>query len=435
MMVTRNLIAAVSLACMVGFNNASSQSWTLQQCIDYALENNIQIKQSQAQVESGKLQVEDSKHSFLPQVNGNVSQSFNFGRGLTAANTYANRNTSNFSVGAQFSLPVFSGLRNSRTLAQSRLNLSQLMWQLEQTRDNVTLNVIAQYLQALYNKEVMETADNQVSLSDFELNRRQTLAAEGKIAEVEVLEAESQLAQDKLTRVNAQNDYQLALLELTQLLQLTSMDGFEVVSLEGDDPIVPKFEYVYNKALDINSSIKSADAGVETAKSAISVAQTGYIPTISLNGGVGSSYYKLNGMDNLPFGKQMRENYSTYVGISLNVPIFDALSTRNSVKRAKVQLLTAQLQADQAKSDLYKTIQQAWVQARGAQEKYNTAVTSCNAAQISFDAMSEKYNLGRATSTEYEQSKTNLFAAQIQRIQARYEYLLRCRLLNYYQGE
>lgn len=427
-------ILSLLITGLVGWNNASAQGWTLQQCVDYALENNIQVKLGQAQVESGKLQVEDSKHSFLPQLNGSVSESFNFGRGLTAANTYANRNTSNFSVGAQFSLPLFSGLRNSRTLNQSRLNLSQLMWQLEQTRDNVTLNVIAQYLQVLYNKEVVETSGNQVSLSTFELKRRSTLAREGKIAEVEVLEAESQLAQDKLTLVNAQNDYRLALLELTQLLQLETTENFEVVPLEGEDPVVPKFEYVYNRALSINSSIKSADANVETAKAGISVAQTGYIPTISLNGGIGSSYYKLNGVDNLPFSKQMRENYSTYVGISLNVPIFDALSTRTSVKRAKVQLLSAQLQADQAKSDLYKTIQQAWVQANGAEEKYHTASTSCNAAQISFDAMSEKYNLGRATSTEYEQSKANLFAAQIQRIQARYEYLLRCRLLNYYQG-
>ncbi len=135
----------------------------------------------------------------------------------------------------------------------------------------------------------------------------------------------------------------------------------------------------------------------------------------------------------MPFSKQMRENYSTYLGFSLNIPIFDALNTRTSVRKARVQLLSAQLQADKVRSDLYKAIQQAHVQAMGAREKYITAQTSQESASASFEAMREKYNLGRATSTEYEQSKNNLFSARIQLIQARYEYLLRYRILDFYQ--
>ena len=247
-----------------------------------------------------------------------------------------------------------------------------------------------------------------------------------------MLEAESQLAQDRLTLVNAHNDYQLAILELTQLLQLESPDGFEVVALEADDPILPSAMSVYEAALTGNSGVLASEAGIETARAAIGVAQTGYVPTLSFNAGAGSSYYKLNGMDNLPFGKQMRENYSTYLGFSLNIPIFDALNTRTAVKRARSQYISTQLQAQQVKTDLYKTIQQAHVQATGARDKYITAETSQNAAQVSFNAMQEKYNLGRATSTEFEQSKTNLFKAQIELIQARYEYLLRYRILSFY---
>lgn len=415
------------------FMTSHGEDWTLQRCIDYALEHNIDIKLRQQDIETGELQVSDSKHAFLPQISGSASQSFNFGRGLTAENTYANRNTSSFQVGASISVPVFSGLRNSRTLEQARLNLRSITWRLEQVRDNVTLNVIAQYLQVLYNKEVVETTANQVSMSGYELDRRRSLAETGKIAEVEVLEAESQLAQDRLTHVNAQNDYRIALLELTQLLQLPTSDNFNVVPLDGDDPAIPSAISVYNDAVGINSGVMAAESDIEVAKAGISVAQTGYIPTLSFNGGVGSSYYKLNGVTNLPFSKQMRENYSTYLGFSLNIPIFDALNTRTSVKKARVQLLSARLQADQVKSDLYKSIQQAHVQAMGAREKYITARTSQDAAQASFNAMSEKYNLGRATSTEFEQSKTNLFSSQIQSIQAHYEYLLRYRILDFYQ--
>lgn len=430
MKINRIIVSFLSFAALV---TSRGEDWTLQQCIDYALEHNIDIKLRQQEIESGQLQVSDSRHAFLPQINGSASQSFNFGRGLTAENTYANRNTSSFQVGANLSIPIFSGLRNSRTLEQSKLNLRSITWQLEQARDNVTLNIIAQYLQVLYNKEVVETATSQADLSAYELERRRMLAETGKIAEVEVLEAESQLAQDRLTQVNARNDYALALLELTQLLQLPSADGFGVVPLDEGDPVIPSALSVYNDALNTNSSVMVAETNIEVARAGIGVAQTRYVPTLSFNGGIGSSYYKLNGITNLPFSKQMRENYSTYIGFSLNIPIFDALNTRTSVKKARVQLLSARLQADQVRSDLYKSIQQAHVQATGAREKYITAQTSRDAAKVSFDAMSEKYNLGRATSTEFEQSKTNLFSSQIQLIQARYEYLLRYRILDFYQ--
>ena len=407
----------------------------MQECIDYAIENNLTIKLREQDLVTGELGVEDSRNAFLPRLSGSASQSFNFGRGLTAQNTYANRNTSNFQVGASFSVPIFSGLRNIRTYEQSKLNLKQLAWQLESARDNISLNIIAQYLQVLYSREVMETSQSQVDLSSYELNRRRSLAEEGKIAEVEVLEAESQLAQDQLSLVNSVNDYNLAILELTQLLQLENSDDFQVVYLNDGDPVIPSARQVYAKAAENYSSVKAAESNVEVSKLAIKVAETGYIPTLSLNGGIGSSYYKLNGIKNLPFKTQFKENYNTYIGLSLNIPIFDGLSTRTQVRRAKAQLFTSQLQVDQVKSDLYKSIEQAHVQACGAKEKFNTAKTSTNAASIAFEAMTEKYNLGRATSAEYEQSKTNLYKARIQQIQAHYEYLLRYRLLDYYQGK
>lgn len=424
------LIAAILMTAVDG----NAETWSLQQCIDHALEHNIEVKLREQDVVSGELQVDDARHGFLPQLSANASQSFNFGRGLTSENTYANRNTSSFQVGAQFSLPIFSGLRNSRTLEQSKLNLRQITYQLEQVRDNITLNVIAQYLQVLYTKEVVSTARNQVLISCNELDRRRALAADGKIAEIEVLEAESQLAQDNLNIVNAENDYNMARLELTQLLQLETSDDFEVADIERSLPVIPNVRKVYESALIINSGIKAADASIDVADAAIKVAQTGYVPTLSMNGGTGSSYYKLNGIDNMAFGKQFRENFSTYIGFSLNIPIFDALGTRTAVKRARTQLVTARLQADQVKSDLYKAVQQAHVQATGARAKYIMSLQTRHAAEETFNAMSEKYNLGRATSTEYQQSKLNYYSAQIQNIQAQYEYMLRYRILDFYQN-
>lgn len=431
------LTAAIAATMAAGVTPlvAHAGAWTLQECVDYAVLHNIQVNIQRQQVAAGELSVDEARNSFLPQVGASASQSFNFGRGLTAANTYADRNTSSFSWSASLQVPLFSGLRNSRVLEQSKLNLRQLACSLDESIDNVTLQIISQYLQVLYNREVENTARDQVSLSQFELERRRNLAANGKIAEVEVLEADAQLAKDSLTLITAGNDTRLALLELSQMLQLDAGDSatFDVVAIDGDDPLLPPAMDVYTSALGNNPGLKSAEWGVKAAEAGIKVAQTGYIPTLSLSGGLGSSYYNLHGSDNLPFKTQMRENYSTYVGFSLNIPIFDALNTRTQVKRARVNLVQARLQADDTRTRLYSAIQQAYCQAQGAEMRSQSARRATAASEASFAAMAEKFNLGRATSTEYEQSKTNLFNARIQQLQARFEYLLRYRILKYYQ--
>lgn len=413
---------------------SDDHEWTLDECIDYAVEHNISLRQQAQQVESGRIDLTAAKNSLLPQVGASAAESFNFGRGLTAENIYANRNTTNFQWGVQVSVPIFSGLRNLRTIEQSKLNLYMLACQLDQARDNVTVAIIAQYLQVNYADAVVMTSARQVELAEYELSRRMELALQGKIAEVEVLEAESQLAQDNLTLVNARNDYRTALLELAQLLQLDTADNLRIASSpDSDMPALPAFDQVYAAALGVNNSLRAANASVDVAQSGISVARTGYIPTLSFNGGVGSSYYNIHGLENMKFGRQMRENYSTYLGFSLNIPIFDAFTTRNAVRRASVQLNTARLQVDQVRSDLYKAIQQAHLQATGAHEKLLAARTAQNSAEAAFQAMTEKYNLGRASATEYEQSRTAMYKASIATVEAKYEYLLRHRILIFYE--
>lgn len=433
MKLNKSLVVAgviFSACCVTG----QAREWTLQECVDYAVLHNIDINLQRQQVENGNLEVQSARNSFLPQVNAGASQSFNFGRGLTAQNTYANRNTSNFSWNASVQMPLFSGLNNTRVLEQSKLSLQQMLYTLEDTRDNITLQIMAQYLQVLYDREVEKTALDQVELSRFELNRRSELARQGKIAEVEVLEADAQLAKDSLTLITAGNDTRLALLELSQMMQLPSNEDFSIAPIDGDEGILPSVMYVFQCAMERNNGIKASETGIKVAEQGIKVAQTGYIPTLSFSGGLGSSYYNLHGADNLPFNRQMRENYSTYLGFSLNIPVFDALNTRTRVKRARVNLIQAQLQADQTRTNLYKAIQQAYCQAEGAKARSESAGRAQAASEASFEAMAEKYNLGRATSTEYEQSKTNLFSARIQKIQAHYEYLLRYRILRYYQS-
>lgn len=426
------IVTILSLA--LAASSADAEVWTLDRCIDYAIGHNISVKSRLADKEASEIDVSSAKAAYLPTLSAGASQSWNFGRGLTAENIYANRNTSNTQFDASLNLPVFSGLANERNLRLSRINLMSVVEQYEAAKEDVTLNVISAYLQVLYTKELHEVALQQVALSEYELTRREALLEAGKIPEVDMLEARSQLAQDELSSTTTMNDYTLALVDLAQLLELDGIEGMEVAPLEENPRLLISADEVYRNALATNHGIKAAEYEVRAARQQIAVAQTGYIPTLSFNAGLGSSYYSIHGLENKSFSQQMKDNFNSYVGFSLRIPIFDALSTRNRVKKARVQQISSQLQLDDRRKQLHKAITQAYYQAVGAQKKEQSGIIAEDAAAKAFEAMSEKYSLGRATPTDYEQAKTKYLRATSERIQAKYEHILRCRILDFYNG-
>lgn len=411
-------------------------AWSLDSCINYAISQNLTVKERMINKMQGDLAIDEARSGFYPSVYASANESLSFGRGLTSENTYANRNTTNFQWGLNAQMPVFDGLRSWRQLKYEKTNLNTLLYQVEAAKDDVTLNVITAYLQVLYAYEVLLTAQNQVELAAYEVERQQALADAGKIAEIDLLEAKSQLAQDQLQVVTSINDYTTAVLDLAQLLQLPSIDGFSVEILDNAEtlPIIPMPEEVYRLALLNNYNIKASQNAILAADKNVLVAKSGWFPSISLNGGIGSSFYTVSGFDSDSFGRQMRENFSKMIGVSLSVPIFDGMSTSNNVRRARLQTTLAKLQLDQAETELYRTIQTAYYQATGARESYKTAVETEKIAQEAFNAMQEKYNIGRATPQEFEQSKTTLLGMTLQRIRSRYECLLRYRVLKFYEG-
>ena len=411
-----------------------AETWTLENCVSYALTHNLSVKARQLNIESGQLQLTEAKDRFLPSLNASAGESLNFGRGLTANNTYADRNTTNFQWGASLQLPLFQGLSEYRQIKVAKSNLQQLLYEHEAAKDNVTLNIISQYLQVRYAKEVHASALSQLSQTTYEVGRQKALLEAGKVPEADLLDAESQKAQDELQVVTSENDIKVSLVELANLLQLPDVGNFDIAPIPEDEPIIPTAESVFNAAMMHNNSILAASQSIKTAEHNISLAKSGYIPRLSFNAGIGSSYYTVGGYVNDPFSAQMKHNFSTYVGVSLSIPIFDAFSTRNSVRQAKLQHLSAQLQLDQQSTDLYKTIQLAYYQACGAREKYLASLSTLEKTRRSFAATQEKYNLGRATPAEFEQAKNNLFRIEISSIQSHYEYLLRHRILIFYQS-
>lgn len=422
----------ISLLLLGAATVVNATEWSLDSCITYAIEHNLTIKARDIEQMTGELTITEAKDRFLPNLSAGANQSWDFGRGLTAENTYANRNTSMFGWNANMSLPIFQGLSAVRQLKYAHANMKMLIEQTEAAKDEVTLSVISYYLQALYNREMVAVNKEKLRLSNVQLERQQILLDAGKVPEVDVIQAKAQVANDELSVVTSENDYQLALIDLAKALELNNVENFDVQPLSDEKVTLLSSDEVYRNALNNNHSILAARQSIDVADKSISVAKSGYLPRLNFSAGLGSSYYTVSGMENTSFGKQMRDNFSKNLGFSLSVPIFDAFSTRNQIRQAKVRKLNAQLNLIQQESDLHKTIRQAYYQALGAEKRYKAGETAVTAAKAALDAMTEKYNYGKANATEWEQTQSTYITTLAQQVQAKYEMILRNHILRFY---
>ena len=413
---------------------AKAETWSLDSCINYAIDHNLDVRSALIERYKGDLNVTEAKDRFLPTLSASAAQSWSFGRGLTSENTYANRNTSSTGFNVSFSLPIFQGLSALRQLRQAQANIHTLDLRVENAKDDVTLGVIAYYLQVLYSREIVSVRKEELRLAQTQLERQQILFEGDKVPEVDVLQAKSQVASSQVAVVNAENDYSLALVDLTRALELKGTEDFDVepIDLDGELPRLASADEVYKNALNNNSGILAARSSVGLADHAISIAKTGYIPKLSFNAGLGSNYYTMSGMPSNSFGRQMRDNFSKSLGFSLNVPIFDAFKTLNQIRQARAQKLSAELELERQESNLLKTIRQAHSQAEGAEAQYRAGETAVTSAKAALDAMTEKFTYGRANATEWEQARSNYITTLSQQVQAKYEMILRNRILNFY---
>lgn len=431
-----NRIKTSVLACLLLSSIATTwaQTWTLDSCINYAISNNIDVRARSIERQSAEYDIIEAKDRFLPQVNAGASQSFDFGRGLTSSNIYADRNTSNFMWNVGLSLPIFQGLSAKRQLDLAKANLASMIENIEAVKDDVTLRVMSQYLQVLYCGELHEIAIEQERISQIELKRQEDLFEAGKIPELDLTQVRAQLAQDQLTTITTANDRKIALVDLAHLLQLTDIDNFDIAPLPESETILPDASTILANALEINHSLKASALNITTAEKQISLAKSGYLPRLSFNAGLSSGYYNVSGTENPSFGTQMRENFNKSIGFTLSIPIFDAFATRNSIRKAEIQKLNAELRYDDAKTQLQKAIQQAYYQAEAAIAKHKAGITAREAANVAMNAMQEKFNFGRANATEFEQAKTNYIKTSAEAAQAKYEAMLRIRILQFYNS-
>jgi outer membrane protein len=433
------LIALITLPLPAA---AQQRQWSLRECCDYAVANNISIKQQENQCRQQEIQLSTAKNSRLPDLSGSVGQNFSFGRGLTADNTYSNTNTSSTSFSLGTSVPIFTGFQIPNQIKLNQLNLEAATADLEKAKNDIRMQVAQAYVQILYDMEIADVAHRQIGIDSMQVARLQAFVNNGKASEAELSQQKATLANSHLTATQADNNTRVALLTLSQLLELPSPEGFTIVRPNLDDldnlgnpNSLPTPDAIYADALGIKPEIISQQLKLKGTEHSIKIAQAGNYPTLSLSGGLGTNYYTTSGFKADGFGTQLKNNFSQYIGLNLNVPIFNRFSTRNQIRSARIEQENQQLALDNTKKTLYKEIQQVYYNALNAQAKEEASQQAVATANDAFHLTQAKYENGKATITEFNESKNNYLKAESDLVQARYENIYQKALIAFYRGK
>lgn len=423
------LIIGALLAALVA--NAQ-QPWTLQQCVDTALANNRNIKQKALVRKTNEISYQQARLNLLPDLNASVNQNFNFGRTLDSNNDYqaVNSSTSTFGLGSQITL--FDGLRMKYNIDARMADLKASDAELEKIQRDIVMSVSSSFLQVLLNKELLQIAVEQLKVTETNIEQKKQLVAAGKLAEGEMFELYAQQSKEEVDRTQAENTLKLSLLDLAQILELTDFEKLDIVvpaDLMLNELQLLNPESVFQSALINRPEVKSAEYKLDGSKTNVDIARSYLYPSLGFGAQMGTGYYNLKGIPNASFKQQINEQFNTVLGFSLNIPIFNKFETKNSVKKAQIDVESNKLNVDNVKLELRKTVQQAYYNAVAAKAKWEAAQKSETASNEAYRFANQKYEGGRATVYELYQAKSNLTQAQSQVVQSKYEYVFRLKIL------
>lgn len=437
----KKLLLLVILVVLVKLDIlAQNKQWTLRECCEYAVAHNISIKQTDNQRRKQELSLSTARNSRLPDLSASIGENFSFGRGLTAENTYSNTNTSSTSFSLGTSVPLFTGFQIPNTIKLNQLNLEAATMDLEKAKNDICVQVAQAYVQILYDMEICDVARRQITIDSLQVHRLQVMLDNGKASQAELSQQLATLAQSRLTATQADNQLQLDILALTQLLELPSPEGFTIVRPELSSFLSPLSsqqispDLIYQEALTARPEVAAEQLRLQGTENSIKIAQSALYPSLSFSAGLGTNYYKTSGFEADGFGTQLKNNFSQYLGLNLQIPIFNRFSTRNNIRSARIDRETQELQLDNVKKTLYKEIQQVYYNAIAAQEKWKSSEQAMLAAQDAFTLMQAKYENGKANLTEFNEAKMNYLKSESNLVQAQYEYIYQSRLLDFYRG-
>lgn len=440
------LIIIASLA----FNtNIQAQNlWSLDQCVSHAIENNIQIKQQALNVNYSENQLKQSKFDLAPSLNGSMGYNYNFGKTLAFDNTLSDINSSSIDFAINSEVMIFNGLTKVNTIKKRDFELKSVLMDLEKAKDDISLAIAQAYLEILFNKELVNTSAEQLNITQQQIDHNKKQVEAGNMARGKILETEAQYANEELTLTNYDNQLQLSMLNLMQLLELPVNDSFDIV--------IPTFdaeEYsldllttniVFNKAVAERPEIMSRELMLQSAELDNAIAKAQLYPYLT-GGFTYTTFYNntytyfdpisYEAAGDIPFGEQLDNNRRGTVYLSLVIPIFNGWAAKTNEQNTQISYENSKYELQLEKNNLLKEIQQVHANAIASAKKYFSSEKAVRSTEEAFRYVEEKFTLGIVTPLEYNDAKNKVTNAQSSFIQAKYEYIFRLKILEFYNGK
>jgi outer membrane protein len=416
----------------------SQDLWTLDRCVKYAIENNIQVKQKQLDVQQSEENVKASKAAFYPSVNGSSDMGYSWGRVIDKfTNDFTTQRTQNISVGISSGVTLFHGFELKNSLKRDVLNLKASLADIEKLKNDISLNVATTFLQIIYNEELLKVSKEQQLISEAQVERTMRLVDAGKSTKGNLLEVQAQLEQDKLKIINDDNTLRTSYLTLVQLLELKDASTFKIqipeIVLPSVDASLPPIDTVFQLAMENLPEFKTIDYQIQSAQKNIEIAKSGHSPRLSMYGGYSTGYS--DAYNKSTIGTQFTDNQSKSLSFSLSIPIFNNRRTEVAVNKATIGLQYTQTSLQLAKNSIYKDIQRAHNDANAAYNKFKVSEKVVEATSQSYSYSEQKFNAGVISSIEYNTAKTQLAKVKTELLQAKYEFIFRLAIIDYYMGK
>jgi len=447
---SKKLILLIPILLLMFFAGSSAQKiWSLEECIFYALDNNISIKQQVLNTNYTENLLDQSKIQMAPNLNAGANYGFAFGRALdqTTYRFTENQTIMSNNVNLSSSVTLFNGLQQRNTIQQNEFNLLASLKDLEKLKNDISLLLASGYLQILFNIELLQVSKDQHELTLQQVDRTSKLVDAGSLARGSLLEIQAQAAGEELNVIEAQNLLDISYLNLTQMLDLDSVGDFEIEIPEfGDvvrEPMLSTVGSVYNDALNVLPQVQGAEYRLQSAYQGLSIAQGGRSPNLYLNAQWGTGFSDARQrlinpespeLEDVPFWDQMNGNQNSTVSLGLNIPIFNQWMVNTNISNARINVMSNELSLETTKMDLYKNIQQSYADATAARKKYLATEEALKSMEESFKYTEEKFEVGLVNTVDYNTEKNRLTKTQSDLLQAKYDYIFKMKILDFYRG-
>lgn len=436
-------LALLSLFMMNNIRAGNEETWDLERCIQYAVENNIQIQKSNVSEQKQEVSLKEAQAALFPSLSFGMNQSLNYrplqdspnsivANGM--ANTSVKKLTENGNYSLNASWTVWDGKSNTNTIKIQKLNKKMAELDTEISKNSITEQITQLYIQILYSTEAKKVNESILETAKKQVERGKEMMQNGLLSETELKQLEAQWSSAQYDVVNAQTQIDDYSLQLKQLLELDPNTDFQIADLEIADEqalqLVPSSNEVYSQALLLRPEIQSKQTAIEAAKLSVDVAKAGYQPSLSLNASISDSHYSTGAQ----VASQLKENLNGSIGLTLSVPIFDNRKNKSAVERAKLDQVTKALELTEEQKNLYNTIESYNLQARNNQEKFKASITKTESMESSYKLLNEQFENGLKNVVELLTGKDDLLQAQQEKLQSKYTTLLNIQLLKFYQG-